>query len=295
METLGRGNSDAHHRRRRGDPEPLSSARTWWAQARVALILLLVLALCLAVSARSNGGRPSAHRTDQILAASTRGRHRVSRHPRRPLFRMLFVGASVTSGVGAESPADAYPQKVAAGVRRRVGRVRVTVVAQSGAQVTRAMRWRFPVHQNVVVVHLITNDFLHGTPLSLYSIDLDRVLHRLRRGSPHATLICLGAWANPSTVNRSGLGPGLYDLMAKEDCQGFGGHFEPLRGIFMKPGMHDPATLQIGPPLPHSLGILVRGRRVAFHPGDAGHEAIALVVYGELERTDALKRPPPAT
>lgn len=245
--------------------------------------------ICLILLATLSGSHAQARQP--VVAASSRGRRaesgrRASRH-----FRMLFVGASITAGIGAQQPSQAYPQLVADRVGMRGKPVTLTVIAQTGARVSRAMRWRYPGGQNVIVVHLSTNDYLHATPIPVYKSDLDTILRHLRRSSPQATLVCLGAWVRPSAVNRDHLGPAVYDAMDQGDCRSFGGHYIPLDNLYIHPRLHDPAPLQVGPPLPSHQGtVIVAGRRVAFHPSDAGHAAIALVVDEELGRTHALPR-----
>lgn len=263
------------------------SRRVWRAGLRR---VLEVAVICLILLATLSGSHVQARQP--VVTAASRGRRAMSERRRPGHFRMLFIGASITAGIGAEQPSQAYPELVAGRVAKRGKPVTLTVLAHSGARVSRARRWRYPGGQNVVVVHLVTNDYLHATPIPAYRSGLETILRHLRRSSPHATLVCLGAWIRPSAVNRADLGPGIYDAVDEADCRSVGGHFIRLDDLYAHPRLHDPAPLQIGPPVtPHGGLVMVGGRRVAFHPSDAGHAAIAEVVYEELERTRALPRP----
>ncbi|HEX4213122.1 MAG TPA: SGNH/GDSL hydrolase family protein, partial [Candidatus Dormibacteraeota bacterium] len=208
---------------------------------------------------------------------------------RRP-YRMLFVGASITAGVGAETQSQSFPYVLAGEVEKKVGQVRLTIIASSGAPVHRALPWRYPSGQDVIVVHLATNDFLDGTELPAYKSELETILQRFRAGSPHAAMVCLGTWSAPDAVNKLGLGPSAYDAIDKGDCDSVNGHFIPLQPLFEQPKLHNPAPLALAPRL--LLGMRdVGGKDVAFHPSAAGHAAIAESVYDTLVQADALRPP----
>jgi lysophospholipase L1-like esterase len=205
-------------------------------------------------------------------------------------YRMLFVGASITAGIGATSTAASFPYVLADEVQRVVGPVQVTVVATPGAPVRTALQWSLPADQNLVVVHLATNDFLQGTPVLVYQSELLTLLRRIRAGSPHATLVCLGAWASPDQLNAEDEGPAAYNDADQAACQAEGGYFVPLQQFFGQRRLHDPMPLGTSPELRAVLGVYdLGGRTVAFHPSDAGDAAIAQAIYGVLERTNALQ------
>jgi lysophospholipase L1-like esterase len=191
--------------------------------------------------------------------------------PAAPL-HMLFVGASITAGVGASRPEDGFPAVVERTVQAEIGPTAISVVAHNGAVVEETTRWDLPMEQNVLVVHMVTNDFERATPLAIYRENLRWLLARLRGGSPRARLICLGAWQSAMAHNRLNLGVGAYDGVAKSDCEEQGGVFVPLVPYFMQASLHNSPPHH--PPAGHGED--------GFHPNDLGHERIALAVLEVL-------------
>lgn len=244
----------------------------------------LVAVLALALS--SCAGLGAAQGSTGTITGRPYG---VTQPEPRP-FRMLFVGASITAGVGAQTEAESFPHVLGDAVEKKVGPVRLTIIAASGAPVKEALPWRYPGGQDVIIVHLATNDFLDGTELPTYKTKLGRILEHFRAGSPHATLVCLGTWSSPTAVNKIGLGPSAYDAIDKGECESVGGHFIPLQPLFEQPKLHNPAPLTAQPRL--LLGVRdVGGDDVAFHPSAAGHAAIAEAIYDALVQADALHPP----
>ncbi|HEX4213161.1 MAG TPA: SGNH/GDSL hydrolase family protein [Candidatus Dormibacteraeota bacterium] len=241
---------------------------------------------------RSTGhhsGAGGATRTSTSGSAAAESQASPEQETPQP-YRMLFVGASITAGIGATSTADSFPYLLGAEVRKMVGPVEETVVATPGAPVRVALRWPLPTDQDLVVVHMATNDFLRGTPLPLYQSDLLTLLRRIRAGSPHATLVCLGAWASPDQLNVDDQGPAAYNQADQADCQAEGGYYVPLQRFFGQRRLHDPMPVGTSPELRAVLGVYhLGGRTVAFHPSDAGNDAIAQAIYGVLERNDSLR------
>jgi lysophospholipase L1-like esterase len=199
--------------------------------------------------------------------------------------RMLFVGASITAGVGASDPSRGYAATLVALVQRQVGPVDTMVVAHSGAVAAEALKWDFPANQDLIVVHMGTNDFDHSTPLSAFQPAMHALFDRLRGGSPGASFVCLGVWAGATDVNKAGLHPGAYDSVVQSNCQGAGGSFVSLEGLFPMPALH---------PVSERVVIVRDARRlqgnsyvtsseVGFHPNDTGHERIASAVFTVIE------------
>ncbi|MBO0701756.1 MAG: SGNH/GDSL hydrolase family protein, partial [Candidatus Dormibacteraeota bacterium] len=140
-----------------------------------------------------------------------------------------------------------------------------------GASVFDALRWPYPGDQQVIVVHLITNDFLYGTSLVRYQQALRQVLVDLRERSPEANLICLGTWQRPGMVNRARVPLQSFDAAAREGCASEHGEFVPLDRIFATPGSRGPA----GQDTPW-------GPTDGFHPNDVGAQMIANAVLAEI-------------
>ena len=189
------------------------------------------------------------------------------------------MGASITAGVGATNPSSAYPAVLSQEIGAEVGPVLPAVVARPGATVSTALTWPYPTDQDLVVVHTVTNDFLHATPPPVYRASLRELLERLRSESPDAAMVCLGVWGGPADVNRAGLGVPVYDRVVEDDCRLVGGIFVPLSALFELGPLHAPDTYA-------SLA----GPRLSFHPDDAGHERIAMTVHAAFEGRYGLQR-----
>lgn len=185
--------------------------------------------------------------------------------------RVLFVGASLTAGLEQSSLSDTYPGKLVGRLRERGMRVEWQERARAGATVGDALSWPYPAGQQIIVVHLITNDFLRGTAPDVYQSRLHRVLATLRERSPEAHLVCLGTWEAAGRVNRNQVPLETYDAIARETCKGERGTFVPLDRIFSTPGTRGP----LGEATPW-------GPTDGWHPNDVGAQDIADAVLATL-------------
>jgi acyl-CoA thioesterase-1 len=196
----------------------------------------------------------------------------VSTTPARPLVRLLFVGASVTAGDYAVDPAHAYPELVAAGLRSEGYDTELTVVAHPGATAAAARRWDLSTPSDVVVVHLVTNDFSQDTRPVTYRAAYAAVIRRLRQASPSARLVCLGGWDNPRAINRLGVRGGRYDQVARGACAAAGGAYVDLSALYLQHADRGPAG-----------EVTTMGVRDGFHPNDRGHRRLAAAVLATLD------------
>lgn len=236
---------------------------------RLLLLALAVVACAALVPAGSARPQPAA-------AA------RPASEPAAGASRLLFVGASVTRGYYSTEVGDAYPAELdrllVAGART----VRATVVAHPGARVAEASAWPLAAGQDIVVVHLVTNDFRRSTPLGAYRASYDRLLQRLRRGSPAAHLLCLGDWGPPVAINEIGVPAVDYDAVIDAACEDRGGVFVPLSQLY--------ADLQNRGPAGRPTAL---GPSDAFHPNDAGQLAIARAALAGLDGSPPVEALPP--
>lgn len=235
--------------------------------ARTTLALLvLVAALC---ACGSGTGRAHASRRSTPPPADAR----VVVAPasvvsiRKAPMRVLFVGASVTRGLGASTPEHAYPEVVASRLEADGRTVHPLVMAQSGILVAVADSWDLAVPADLVVVQLATNDFGHSEPLTAFSATYNDIVRRVREASPHAQLLCMGGWNDPGSVNRLGLTAADYDAAAWAACTAENGRYLDLSEIYRDARNHGP----IGRPTAHGPGD-------EFHPNDRGHLALAALV-----------------
>jgi lysophospholipase L1-like esterase len=206
---------------------------------------------------------------------------------------MLFVGASITAGSGATTPMLGYPQVLVAQVEREVGTVDAVVVGHGGAVVAEAERWPLREGEDLIMVHLATNDFEHAIPVLTYRAQYRALLARLRASSPIASLICLGVWSASVDVNRLGLHPAAYDAEVRSACESMGGSFVPLSGIFAESDLHAPPARwrAMGGRQGLAGPDVLQGREIGFHPNDAGHERIAATVFAAAEARHMLRPP----
>lgn len=221
-----------------------------------------------------------------VPAASARPRPaaaaRPASEPAAGTSRALFVGASVTRGYYSTAVDYAYPAELDRLLRAGGRPVWATVVAHPGARVAEAAAWPLAGGQDIVVVHLVTNDFRRSTPLGAYRASYDRLLGRLRRGSPRAHLLCLGDWGPPVALNEIGVPAVDYDAVIDAACEDRGGVFVPLSQLYADLWNRGPAGR------PTALG-----PSDAFHPNDAGQLAIARTALAGLDGSPPVEALPP--
>jgi GDSL-like Lipase/Acylhydrolase family len=180
--------------------------------------------------------------------------------------RMSFIGASVTRGWFVTSIERTYPavaSRMIATSRQRD--VDYHVVALPGAPVDVALRWSIPSDQDIVVIHLISDDFLYGTPLADYQKEYRQFLAKVRKASPKAGIVCLGDWGEPDAVNKEGASSFLYEAIVTRACKRYGGVYVPLSQDYEIPEARGPKGHPsiFGPAL------------ADFHPNDYGDQLIA--------------------
>ena len=222
------------------------------------------------------GGQPARTSADAQAPAHGEGR----------ALRVAFVGASVTRGWYVSSLEDAYPAVTARLLARSRDRtVDWSVVAQPGAPVADALTWEFPRDQDIVVLHVVSDDFLYGTPPAEYQSKYRALLHELLAVSPRAHLVCLGDWGKVGAVNHLGTSAYTYDTAVYQECAGVGGTYVPLNQDYDVPGARGPR----GHP---SVFGPARGD---FHPNDMGDRLIAESVMQGLSGTPPVEQAPPPT
>lgn len=253
--------------------------------ARAGIALLLLAAVAVVGVGTSDLHLPSSH-TTRLVAV-----HRPSWSLRQVLvspggrnaatLRVLIVGASVSHGLGASAPAHDYASDLGRMLERRTGRtVDLTVWSRPGARVAASDSWLLPRSQRVVIVHLITNDFIDATPLITYQRNLTALLDRVRTTSPGASLLCLGAWEPASAVNRAGIPVLAYDSIEKGDCAGHHASYLSPSPIFQHAAWRGPAGR-----------LTAFGRGDDFHPNNLGHLHLAEAVLAQLQAQRALPSP----
>lgn len=187
---------------------------------------------------------------------------------------MLFVGASVTRGWYVTTTENGYPAVAArtiAQIHRRDVEWKVT--ALPGATVQQTLSWNYPTGQDLVVIDIVTNDFLRSTPMSSFEASFTALLQKLRQGSPKAGFVCLGDWGKIGGVDLRGESAYSFDQIVSTTCRAFSGIYVPINQIFDLPGARGP----VGHPS------IVGPAHDAFHPNDYGDQLIAQAVVAAIE------------
>lgn len=237
-----------------------------------AAVLLLLWVLCACVVPADAGWRARAPAAPKPVRAA----------PAQPL-HVLYVGASITRGWFATTTSEAYPVVLDRLLQSRGRSVRPTVVAQPGVEAAQALAWQLPPAQDVVVVQVVTNDFMHSVPLASFRTSYAALLDRARATSPRAHLACMGAWNGPRAANGLGFTATDYDVAVRSSCEDRGGAFVRLAGVFTQPGAHGPA----GRATPYGFGD-------TFHPNDMGQVLIAGEALAGLDREPGTRPSSPA-
>lgn len=248
--------------------------------ARAGVALLLVAAVCFA-GLQVSPLHLRHERPARLLAARShrwgRSKQVLVARPAHgdggPALRVLILGASVSHGLGASTPGHDYAHDLARMLERRTGRaVEETVWSRPGATVAFADRLSLPVDQGVVIVQLSTNDFIDGTPLIVYQRELAKLLDRVQATSPHASLLCLGAWERAAAVDKIGVPVAAYDLVEKRACAAHGGGFLSPSPIFQHAAYRGPRGR-----------VTAFGKGDDFHPNNLGHLHLAKAILARLE------------
>lgn len=187
--------------------------------------------------------------------------------------RMSFVGASITRGWYVTSVQDSYPAvaaRVIAGEHRRPVDWKVT--ALPGAPTSQALTWAFPTDQDLIVVDIVTDDFLYGTRLATFESEYTDLLQKLRRGSPRAGFVCVGDWGDIGAVDEAGETAYSFDQIVAATCNAFNGIYVPIDQIYTVPGTRGP----LGHPS------IVGPAQNLFHPNDYGQELIGEAVVSGI-------------
>ncbi len=169
----------------------------------------------------------------------------------------VALGDSISAGKYATTQDDIFPAIVADKLQ-----MSLDLVARSGAKAD----WALPrlvsiarAHPALITIELGTNDAGFHTPVATFKSQYDVIVNAV--SSPGARVLCIGSW----------LPAPAYDAIIAETCQAHGGTFVSLDGFYGVNAFHAPNGAS------SYLGLTDW-----FHPGDAGHEAIAAEVLATL-------------
>jgi acyl-CoA thioesterase-1 len=159
------------------------------------LFAKVIAALVVATACRAGGDSESASGTSKSSAVET-----TRSAPRR----LLFVGTSLTAGLGLE-PEEAYP----ALIQRRIDSLglpyHVDNAGYSGETSAGALRridWLVREPVDVLVLETGANDGLRGLSVDSMRANIQAIIDRVRVASPQARILLIGMEAPPNLGTR---------------------------------------------------------------------------------------------
>jgi len=230
------------------------------------LVVALLVAACGPTTVLAHGPTRHLVGTDTPRTGARGGTLALGETIDAPPRRILFVGASLTEGWYASTREHTYTALVANGLAGG-RRAQVRTLAHPGATAEDVAHWDLRILSDYVVLQVATNDFVKDVPLDVYAASYADILDQLRAASPKADLVCLGAWLDPTTVNRLGVAAVDYDVATRTACGEKGGRYVDLSATYLDPLNHGPMGRQTY----HGPGDL-------YHPNDRGHAEIADLV-----------------
>ena len=169
----------------------------------------------------------------------------------------VALGDSISAGRYATTPDQVFPSLVA----RELG-MNLNLMARSGARAAFALPLLAAIdqaHPALVTIELGTNDVGFNTPSADFGAQYETIVNAV--SVPGTRVLCIGSWL-PSN---------LIDGIIEQTCQRHGGSFVSLSGFYGDNSLHaqDGASVYLG-------------RADWFHPGNAGHSAIAQAVLASI-------------
>jgi acyl-CoA thioesterase-1 len=171
---------------------------------RRAAAALTAMLLLLALSGACSEPSPQADRVaERSLAGDTSGNE-----PRRPppvaRRRILFVGTSITAGLGLE-PDSAYPHMIDRkldSLRLPYDAVNAGVSGETSAGLLRRIDWLLREPFDVVVVETGANDGLRGAPVATVRANVQQIVDRIKSARPDAVILLVQMEALPNFGER---------------------------------------------------------------------------------------------
>jgi acyl-CoA thioesterase-1 len=217
------------------------------------LFVKVIAALIVFGACRGNGDTDSASRTgesgsiDSTLTASK---------------RLLFVGTSLTAGLGLE-PEEAYPALIARRIDSLGFPYRVDNAGYSGETSAGALRridWLAREPVDVFVLETGANDGLRGLSVDSMRANIQAIIDRVRATSPTVRILLVGMEAPPNLGTR---------------------YTSEFRKVFPELAERNGATL-----LPFLLAGVAAvdslNQGDGIHPNKAGSRRVAETVWGAL-------------
>lgn len=182
----------------------------------------------------------------------------------RPLPLVLFVGTSLTEGLGLQDPdREAWPAKVEERAREEGLALRFRNAGLSGETSAGALRridWVMDESPAVLVLETGANDGLRGLSVEQLEANLDALLDRVREVAPEAVVVVAGMEAPPNLGSDYA---GAFRKVFPQVADRWGTELIPflLEGVAGNPRLNQPDGL---------------------HPNAEGHDRMAEVAWPTL-------------
>lgn len=171
-------------------------------RGRLAKLAILVAGCVLSGACRGGSaqGAAAAATTDTGSKASTAASVRPSGTNVSPAHQVLFVGTSLTAGLGL-NPDSAYPQLIQQKIDSASLPFEVVNAGVSGETTTDLLRrldWLMRGNFDVIVVESGANDGLRGTPVATVRENLRTIVSRIRATHPSVKVVLVQMEAPPN-------------------------------------------------------------------------------------------------
>ncbi len=194
-----------------------------------------------ASAAGESPGRNDAEGGKVAAAAASDGPERRAAARATGRGRVLFVGTSLTAGLGLD-PSEAYPAIVAAMIDSAGFPFEVVNAGVSGETSSGALRridWLLREPVDVVVIETGANDGLRGVPVATLRANIEALVERIREARPDASILLVQMEALPN------FGPeytGAFREVYPEVAEESGVTLAPflLQGVAGRPSLNQP-------------------------------------------------------
>ena len=237
-------------------------------------LLIIVLLLLAAAGCRpaDDAGRPAGASTEGAPATTAGrlpypGRDQSGLREAGP--RVVFMGTSLTAGLGLRSPEDAFPARLqemadSAAVPARL--VNAGVSGETSAGGLRRIAWMVVDTIDVLVLELGANDGLRGQDTEALAHNLAAIIDSTRAHWPAAEIVLAGMQAPPNLGAR---------------------YASAFRAVFPTVA-REHRTALVPFLLEGVAGVRALNQEDGIHPTSEGHERIARTIWPVLE--SALRR-----
>lgn len=225
-----------------------------------AVVLALIFAAC--------GGEGEPPRRDApgegIDTTVTRVEAATDERAEDPSPRVVFLGTSLTAGLGVDDPADRWPEllgEMADSAGYPIEVVNAGVSGDTSAGGLRRLEWLLADPVQVLIVELGANDGLRGQSPEAMQENLTTIIGQTRKAWPDARIVLAGMEAPPN-------------LGAE--------YTEAFRAVF--PRVADATGAVLIPFLLEGVaGVAELNQADGIHPTPRGHRAIAHTVWPYLQ------------